>query len=327
MASSVRDTSAWTSSRIGRVPSSATATAAPISPASVRPNSAERVRYADKTRGRHLEHAELVRRAEPVLRRPKNAMRVVAIALELENAVDEMLEHARAGHRPVLRDVPDEHGRDPASLRNAKEACRSLPDLGDGAGRRSQLARVEGLDGVDHADVRRVALERRADGLELRLGEDRDVVGAAEALRAQADLRDRFLARDEECSAAAAGNRAERREEQGRLADAGLAAEQDERSRDEATPEDAVELRDAGREPSRVVDANVAEPPRGSRRTGRWRTVAAVELLHQRAEGTAPRALAEPSAGRRAACATAELDDDFGHGHIVRDRPDRARQN
>ena len=195
-------------------------------------------------------------------------MRVVAIALELENAVDEMLEHARAGHRPVLRDVPDEHGRDPASLRNAKETCRSLPDLGDGAGRRSQLARVEGLDGVDHADVRRVALEGRADGLELRLGEDRDVVGAAEALRAQADLRDRFLARDEECSAAAAGNRAERREEQGRLADAGLAAEQHERSRDEATPEDAVELRHAGREPSRVVDANVAEPLRGSRRTG-----------------------------------------------------------
>src|SRR5438874_1570224 len=54
---------------------------------------------------RHLEHAELVRGAEAVLGRTQDAMRVVAVALELEDAVDEVLEHARACDGAVLGDV------------------------------------------------------------------------------------------------------------------------------------------------------------------------------------------------------------------------------
>ena len=64
----------------------------------------------------HLEHAELVRRAESVLRRAQHAVCVVAVALELKHAVDEVLEHARAGDRTVLRDVPDEESAMPASF-------------------------------------------------------------------------------------------------------------------------------------------------------------------------------------------------------------------
>ena len=40
----------------------------------------------------------------------------VALALELEHDVDEVLEHPRAGDGAVLGDVPDEHGRDAALL-------------------------------------------------------------------------------------------------------------------------------------------------------------------------------------------------------------------
>ena len=69
------------------------------------------IRDADEPGARHLEHAQLVRRAEPVLRRAEDAVRVVAVALELEHAVDEMLEHAWPGHRSVLRHVPDEDRR------------------------------------------------------------------------------------------------------------------------------------------------------------------------------------------------------------------------
>ena len=116
IARSVCETSAWISSRSGRVPSSAQATAAPTSP-SLWPKTAEGSGHALQAGARHLEDAELVRRAEAVLRRPQHPVRVVAIALELEHAVDEVLEHARAGDRAVLRHVADEEESNARLLR------------------------------------------------------------------------------------------------------------------------------------------------------------------------------------------------------------------
>ena len=117
---------------------------------------------------------ELVRRAEAVLRRAQDAVGVVAVALELEHAVDEVLEHARAGDGAVLRHVTDEERRDAGLLRDPQEPRRGLANLRDRAGRRAELGRVERLHRVDHADVGPLALERRADGVELGLGEDLD---------------------------------------------------------------------------------------------------------------------------------------------------------
>ena len=148
-----------------------------------------RIGHADEPGAGHLEDAELVRRAEAVLRGAQHAVRVVAVALELEHAVDEVLEHARAGDRAVLRDVADEDRRDAVLLRDAQEPRRRLAHLRDRAGRRAELGRVERLHRVDHADVGPLALERRADGLELGLGEDLDVRRPAEPLGAQLHLR------------------------------------------------------------------------------------------------------------------------------------------
>ena len=62
----------------------------------------------------HLEHAELVRRAEAVLRGAQRAVVLVALAFEIEHGIDHVLEHARPRDRAVLRDVADdEHGRSP----------------------------------------------------------------------------------------------------------------------------------------------------------------------------------------------------------------------
>ena len=59
----------------------------------------------------HLEDADLVRRAEAVLQRAQRAVGALALALELQHAVDEVLEHARAGERALLGHVADEqHG-------------------------------------------------------------------------------------------------------------------------------------------------------------------------------------------------------------------------
>ena len=129
IARSVGATSAWISSRIGRVPSSAHATAAPISPVDGAAEELRRVGHADEPGAGHLEDAELVRRAEAVLRRAQDAVRVVAVALELEHAVDEVLEHARAGDRAVLRHVADEDRRDAGLLRDAQQPRRGLAHL------------------------------------------------------------------------------------------------------------------------------------------------------------------------------------------------------
>src|SRR5438477_221813 len=70
------------------------------------------VGHAGEPGPRHLEDTELVRRAEAVLDRAQDAVLAVAVALELEHAVDEVLEHARAGHGAVFRHVADEEDGD-----------------------------------------------------------------------------------------------------------------------------------------------------------------------------------------------------------------------
>src|SRR3989304_5297865 len=59
-----------------------------------------RIRNADEASSSHLEDSELVGRPEPVLRRAEDAVLLVAITFELKDAVDEVLEHTRAGCSP-----------------------------------------------------------------------------------------------------------------------------------------------------------------------------------------------------------------------------------
>ena len=101
---------------------------------------------------------------------------MVAVALELEDAVDEVLEHARAGHGAVLGHVTDEDRRHAVLLGGAQKPRRRLADLRHRARRGAQRGRGERLHRVDHADVRPLVLDRGAHGLQLRLGEDLDSV-------------------------------------------------------------------------------------------------------------------------------------------------------
>jgi hypothetical protein len=60
----------------------------------------------------HLEDAGLRGRAEAVLQRAQRAVGPLALAFELQHAVDEVLQDARARDRALLRHVADEdHGR------------------------------------------------------------------------------------------------------------------------------------------------------------------------------------------------------------------------
>src|SRR5437899_1305474 len=75
------------------------------------------VRHLDQAALPHLEDRHLVGRAEAVLDGAQYAERVRAVALEVEDGVDQVLEDARAGERTLLGDVSDQKAGDGARLR------------------------------------------------------------------------------------------------------------------------------------------------------------------------------------------------------------------
>src|SRR4030095_8040095 len=98
----------------------------------------------------HLEDAELADGAEPVLHGANHTVRMMPLALEVQHRVDHVLEHLGAGEAAVLRDVADEHRRNVQSLGSKQKLRGRLAPLADGARRRLELDREDGLDGIDH---------------------------------------------------------------------------------------------------------------------------------------------------------------------------------
>src|SRR5690606_20050717 len=88
-----------------------------------------------------VEAADLVGGAEAVLDRADHAELGVAVALEVEHDVDQVLQHARSGDRAVLGDVADEDGGHAALLGQPYQVGGDLADLGDAAGHAAGLRR------------------------------------------------------------------------------------------------------------------------------------------------------------------------------------------
>src|SRR6185369_410838 len=207
----------------------------------------------------HREDADLVDRAEPVLDRADETEARMRVAFEVEDGVDNVLEDARPGERAVLGDVADENDRRSARLGETRQLRSALAHLRDRARRGGQRFAVDGLDRVDDRDLRPLAFDRGEDLLEADLGEHAHRTGTdAEPARAQRHLRAALLAGDVE-RLHAAGERVERLQEQRRLADPGVAADQDDAAFDDAAAERAVELVDPGRMALGVTGVDLGE--------------------------------------------------------------------
>ena len=98
-------------------------------------------------------------------------MRVVALALEVQHRVDDVLERLRAGEAAVLRDVADEERRDVLPLGGEQQLRRRLAHLADAAGRRLELQREHRLDRIDDDQRRLDARDLLEDALEAGLGQ------------------------------------------------------------------------------------------------------------------------------------------------------------
>ncbi len=154
-------TSAWTSTSSGREPSIAASTTLPGARVASATNRAEASSTSTSPPWRISNSAGLVGRAEAVLQRAQLAVGALALALELQHAVDEVLEHARARERAVLGDVADEDHGDRLRLGQLHDPRRRPRAPGRPSPGAPESSRErERLHGVDHA--RRRGARRRA---------------------------------------------------------------------------------------------------------------------------------------------------------------------
>ena len=82
-----------------------------------------------KTFAGHLEHADLVRRAEAVLDRAQDAELVAALALEIEHGVDHVFDDAGPGDLAIFGDMADQDHRHVRALGEIGQLMRRRADL------------------------------------------------------------------------------------------------------------------------------------------------------------------------------------------------------
>jgi hypothetical protein len=265
--------------------------------------SARNIIDGPQTGRRHLEDTELARGAEPVFHGAHHALRVMALAFEIQHGVHDVLEGLGPGEAAVFRDVADEERRNVLALRGEQQLRGGFAHLSDAAGRRLELQRKHRLHGVDDDERRFDARDLLQDPLEARLGKQIQRRGAdGEPLAARFDLMLRFLAGAIQHRTHGARHVGRRLQQQRGLADARLSTEQHERPRDDAAAKHAIEFADPCRQPRVMLERNVGIELCRAGRAGeripvarRWRAAALGRtLLDQGIPRTAVGAAAKP---------------------------------
>ena len=175
---------------------------------------------------------------------------VAALAFEVKHGVDHVLEQARSGDGAVFGHVADQKSRQAGFFGKHDDRAGCFPHLGDAAGRRRNRRRENRLHRVDHEQAGFDFFDMIENALERSLAQDEQIGRLdAEPLGAHFDLPRRFFAGHVETREPCLAHGGKRLQQQGRFADAGVAADEDHRAGHEAAAEDAVELADARRAP------------------------------------------------------------------------------
>ncbi len=190
----------------------------------------------------HRKDAELVDCTVAVLEGADQTKTGMRVTLKIKHGIDHMLEHARPGQRTFLGDMADKNDGGTAGLGEPRQLRRTFAHLRHRTRRRGQCIGIQGLDRVDDGDIRLFGLDHRLDFRESGFRQHLHMFSFdIEPLRAQRDLLRRFLARhiDDLASGADGGQRLQ---QQRRLADARITADQDHRARHQPAAEHTVEL-------------------------------------------------------------------------------------
>ncbi len=242
------------------------------------------------------------------------------IALEIQHGVDDVLQHARAGQRALFRHVADHDDGDAGLLGDARQLRRAFAHLRHRAGRRTEGVGIHGLDRIDDGDFRLVLGQRAEDFFQLDFGLQLQVARIdRQPLGAQGDLGAGFLAADIQ-HFFQPRQIGQRLQQQGRLADARVAADQHHAAGHQAAAQHAVEFLDAGAEARHVdrLDVGQRHHRRALRQAlMRGRKAIAGRLddgFDQRIPLAAGRALASPFVADAAAFGAGVVGFWFSHG-------------
>ena len=153
----------------------------------------------------HLEQADLVGGAEPVLDHPQHPQGVVAITRQLQDRVHDVLQELRSSQGTILRDVADQQGRHAPGLRLDHQALGAATDLA-GRARGSGIGlQVNRLYGVHDEEVGLQTIGVGQDRLHRCVAGQPEVVQhGIQSIRPEPDLGGRLLGADQQDASAGA---------------------------------------------------------------------------------------------------------------------------
>ncbi len=235
-----------------------------------------------------------------------------------------MLEHPGPGEGALFGDVTDQQNRRAVGLGVGDESVSTLTNLRNRARGRTEVGIMQGLDRVDHDDLRLHLLNVGHDVRERRLRhQPQCVLHRTEAVGAAADLPRRLLTRHVETRDPGRRRRPDQLQQQGRLADTRLPTNERDRTRDKPATEDPIDLGQAsGASRSGDVD-HVGD----ARRARRWRPhgrglATDVEFLDERVPLAATAAAPHPLGAGPAALGATMNGLGAGHDRTLRGRCD-----
>jgi hypothetical protein len=122
---------------------------------------------------------------------------VKVLAFQVEDGIDDVLQHARPGDGTLLGDVPNDDDGHVGAFGQVHQAGGALAHLADRAGTGGEVVEHDRLDRIDHGQGRHHGLDRGHDGAEVDLGHHEQARrNGAQPVGAQLNLLAGLLARD-----------------------------------------------------------------------------------------------------------------------------------
>ena len=205
----------------------------------------------------HPEDTEFVYRAETVFDGPQQAVILLPVSFKVKDHVHHVLQHARAGNGAVLGNVSHKEDAGAGFLAQPHDQAGAFPDLADTAGSAGHFRTVHGLYTVDDRRVRLQLPDLFLNGVQGIFRQDIQVAFNAQPFRAELDLPGGFLAADIQRAFSAFGQMVADLEQQRALADAGVAADQDQAALHDTAAQNPVQLTDAGTGPYGDILRNI----------------------------------------------------------------------
>ena len=164
------------------------------------------------------------------------------VAFKLQHRIHNVFQYLRSGDAAFLVDVTDENDRSAGFFGKFQQRSRTLPYLHDAAGRRINVFRRDGLDGVDDDQVGGRILDVGKNLFQRGLTRNQQVVvvGMGDTDRAELQLAGTFFSRYIQDSFM--GEAEYGLQDQGRFSNTGFAANQGQRALHQSSSQDPVEF-------------------------------------------------------------------------------------